>query len=285
MMQPTPQQIFGNYVAWEAKPGTWFINFMNGSQNMYLLEGNDRAMLIDTGWGAGNLRAFVEKLTNKPLIVVNTHYHPDHSAGNGEFEEVFVSSNYLIDAPSVDTPGTGPFDLSQMPHPDYRKSFLYDGDQIDLGGRVIDVIEAAPAHCNSSLFFIDRAQNLIFTGDEYEAAQTMLYDNSNNPDAPYEVSSRVDHLRDNAQKLLSLCDDQTWILPNHNGYPLTKAYLEEYVSLADAIYAGTAVIEDKLNHPFAEMDPKAPQLCRVRYGRVSIFIKKAEVLKIYGGKN
>ena len=83
MQQPTPEQIFGTYVPWEAKKGTWFINFMNGSQNIYLLEGKEKAMLIDTGWGAGNLRACVEKLTDKPLIVVNTHFHPDHSAGNG----------------------------------------------------------------------------------------------------------------------------------------------------------------------------------------------------------
>ena len=283
MQQPTPEQIFGTYVPWEARKGTWFINFMNGSQNMYLLEGKEKAMLIDTGWGAGNLRACVEKLTDKPLIVVNTHFHPDHSAGNGEFEEVFVSAGYPVDAPSVEG-SFGPFDLSKMPHPDYKKSILHDGDVIDLGERSIKVLEAQPAHCNSSLFFIDCTENMIFTGDEYEAAQTMMYDNSGNPDAPYVVRERIDNMRANAQMLLDLCDDQTWILPNHNGFPIAKEYLEDYIGLADAIDAGTAVIEDKLNHPFAEMDPKAPELCRVRYGRVSIFIKKAEVLKIYGGK-
>ena len=45
---------------------------------------------------------------------------------------------------------------------------------------------------------------------------------------------------------------------------------------------GTALIEDRLNHRFIEMDPKAPELCRVRCGNVSIFIKKKEVLKLYG---
>lgn len=283
MQQLTPEQIFGTYIPWEAKKGTWFINFMNGSQNMYLLEGNEKAMLIDTGWGAGNLRACVEKLTDKPLIVVNTHFHPDHSAGNGEFEEVFLSEGYPIDAPSVSS-DFGPFDLSKLPHPDYKKSILHDGDVIDLGGRVIKVIEAKPAHCNSSLFFIDCTENMIFTGDEYEAAQTMMYDNSGNPDAPYIVRERIDNMRKNAQTLFDLCDEQTWILPNHNGYPIAKEYLKDYIKLADAIDNGTAIIEDKLNHPFAEMDPKAPKLCRVRHGRVSIFIKKSEVLKIYGGK-
>jgi len=48
-MEPSLEQIFGSYVAWQAKEGTWFINFMNGSENMYLLEGEEKALLIDTG--------------------------------------------------------------------------------------------------------------------------------------------------------------------------------------------------------------------------------------------
>ena len=112
-MEPTLEQIFGSYTAWEAKEGTWFINFMNGSENMYLLEGDEKALLIDTGYGVGNLRAFVEKLTDKPILVANTHFHPDHAAGNGEFEAVHLSEGEKIDAPSTLTPGAVPFDLSK----------------------------------------------------------------------------------------------------------------------------------------------------------------------------
>ena len=72
------------------------------------------------------------------------------------------------------------------------------------------------------------------------------------------------------------------MLPNHNGTPISCSYLDDYIALANAIFAGTAQIEDKLNHRFIEMDPKAPELCRVRYGACSIFIKKKEVLKVYG---
>jgi len=69
-MEPDLKQIFGSYTAWKADDATWFINFMNGSENMYLLEGDEKALLIDTGYGAGNLRAFVETLTDKPVLVV-----------------------------------------------------------------------------------------------------------------------------------------------------------------------------------------------------------------------
>ena len=72
------------------------------------------------------------------------------------------------------------------------------------------------------------------------------------------------------------------MLPNHNGTPISLHYLDDYLGLVDAIHDGSALIEDKLNHRFIEMDPKAPELCRVRFGDCSIIIKKAELMKVYG---
>lgn len=72
------------------------------------------------------------------------------------------------------------------------------------------------------------------------------------------------------------------IFPNHNGCPIAKEYLSRYMELVDAVYAGNAMIEDKLNHPFIEMDEKAPTLCRVRWKNVSIFIRKDLAMTVYG---
>ena len=279
---PSLEQIFGNYMAWRLDEVTWCISFMEGSEYIYLLEGQEKALLLDTGYGIGNLRTLVERLTDKPIIVANTHFHPDHSAGNGEWESVLVAPGWTVDAPSVNNPGAGPADLSAFPHPDYEKVSVHDGDSIDLGGRTITVWEAAPAHCNSSLFFLDEGHKMLFSGDEFESQQTLLYDNSCNPDAPYHVEKRLDNLRQNALRLKSVCREGWYLLPNHNGTLISTSYLVEYVALVEAIFNGTAVIEDKLNHRFIEMVPKAPELCRVRWGSVSIFIKKQEVLKVYG---
>lgn len=284
MEQPSLEQIFGTYTAWKLDEITWMISFMNGSQYLYLLEGEEKALLIDTGWGAGNLKAFVEKLTDKEIVVANTHFHPDHSAGNAEFETVYMSKDWKIDEPSVTTPGAGPFDPTRLPHQDYKKILVGEGDTIELGGRTIDVLDVKPAHCNSSLFFFDKAHGLMFTGDEFESAQTIMYDNSMNPDAPYHVEQRIQNMKDNALRLKELASEYSLLLPNHNGAPISKQYLDDYAGLADAIFAGTASIEDKLNHPFIEMDPKAAEICRVRYQDVSIFILKKEVMKIYGTK-
>lgn len=283
-MEPTLEQIFGTYNAWKFDDRTWFINFMNGSQNMYLLEGEEKALLIDTGYGAGNLRAFVENLTDKPVIVANTHFHPDHSAGNGEFKAVYLSKGAKIDEPSVYGEGAVPFNLSTLPYPDYEKIFVEEGFKIELGGRSVEVLDVKPAHCNSSLFFLDCGHRMLFCGDEMESTQVLMYDNSNNPKAPYDVKERLLNFKANTKRMKDLEEQYDYLLPNHNGFPIAKSYLDEYIELVDHIFDGTAKIEDKLNHPYIEMDPKASMLCRVCWKHISIFIKKELLMTVYGAR-
>ena len=56
--------------------------------HFYLIRGDRKAALLDTGVGCGDLRSLVERLTDKPLIVLITHGHIDHAMGAGQFENV-----------------------------------------------------------------------------------------------------------------------------------------------------------------------------------------------------
>ena len=58
---------------------------------MYLVEGTDRAALLDTGSGFGSLKRCVDGLTDKPVTVLLTHGHTDHALGAAEFDEVYIS--------------------------------------------------------------------------------------------------------------------------------------------------------------------------------------------------
>lgn len=53
----------------------------------YVVAGQEKAMLIDTGYAYGDLKAAVRAITDKPLYIVNTHGHLDHTCGNNQFEE------------------------------------------------------------------------------------------------------------------------------------------------------------------------------------------------------
>jgi glyoxylase-like metal-dependent hydrolase (beta-lactamase superfamily II) len=67
---------------------------------MYLVEGDRRAALIDTGSGYGSLRACVAGLTDKPVTVFITHGHIDHAMGASEFDDVYMSHKdfYIFEA-------------------------------------------------------------------------------------------------------------------------------------------------------------------------------------------
>ena len=58
---------------------------------LYLVEGTERAALIDTCVGVGHLRVFVDSLTDKPLTVLLTHGHMDHAPGAPEFDTVYMN--------------------------------------------------------------------------------------------------------------------------------------------------------------------------------------------------
>lgn len=55
-----------------------------------LIKGSELAVLIDTGFGKRDLRAFVEENISTPYIVINSHGHPDHIEGNYRFEMVYA---------------------------------------------------------------------------------------------------------------------------------------------------------------------------------------------------
>lgn len=59
--------------------------------HMYLAEGENKALLVDTGCGVGNLKEYVEQITKKPLTVVCTHGHMDHAGGANQFREVYLN--------------------------------------------------------------------------------------------------------------------------------------------------------------------------------------------------
>lgn len=279
-MMPPLTVIFGSYQAKQFDEGTWFINFMEGSQNLYLLEGEEKALLIDTGYGTNTLAEFVRTITDKPLLVANTHFHPDHAGGNGEFPSVMLHHNWGADAGAVRPGPNLPFDIAALPYPDYEKILLHDGDIIDLGNRKIQVLEIC-AHSNSSLAFLDEDHRFLICGDELESAQVLLYQLSGG-DEYYDLPQRLRLHRENMRRLKQLQPKIDHLLPNHNGFPINPDYIDRFISLVDAVLSGEAIIEDKLNHRFIEMDPIAPKLCRVKYNGVSFFAEKDKLLAVYG---
>lgn len=147
------------FKAEQIAPDTWSI--ISDGDYAYLLAGDEKAIAIDTGCGAGNIREFMQTLTDKPVAgVCNTHHHFDHTASNCYFDNVYMAREG-VELASIPF---GSFEGIEFPR-DYPVTVIKEGDVIDLGGRTLEVF-AMPDHAISSLLYLDRKTRILFVGDE-----------------------------------------------------------------------------------------------------------------------
>src|SRR5215813_2666907 len=55
----------------------------------YLIVGEKRAVLFDTGMGISDIKKVTTELTKLPVIVLNSHTHDDHVGGNWQFQTIY----------------------------------------------------------------------------------------------------------------------------------------------------------------------------------------------------
>lgn len=149
----------------------------------YLIVGSEYALLIDTMLGVGNLKAYCESLTDKPIKLVNTHAHGDHIGGNYHFDECYMPYRdipYFLTAPSftkemmaVQAKAYVDEDTAKLIDPDdgnFASSKIMkvlpvkDGDIFDLGDRKIEVVEVG-GHTPGSIVLIDDKTRIAYSGD------------------------------------------------------------------------------------------------------------------------
>lgn len=145
----------------------------------YLLIGNDRALLIDTGLGISNIYEQVRKLTNKPVAAVATHIHWDHIGGHKYFPEFYaheaeldwLNGKFPLPLQAVKNMVADRCELPEDFCFDGYAIFqgkpgrlLDDGDTIDLGGRTIQVL-LTPGHSPGHLCFWEAEKGYLFSGD------------------------------------------------------------------------------------------------------------------------
>ena len=135
------------------------------NESVYLIEGDDRAVLIDAGAYMPTLDKAVAALTDKPVSVMLTHGHGDHAGGIGCFPEVWIQEH---DAPMI-TAGREPYKG--------EVHYLADGEVIDLGGRQLEVLYT-PGHTSGSITFFDKEHHYGFSGDAFGSTNLLLFTNS-----------------------------------------------------------------------------------------------------------
>jgi len=156
-------------------------------EQMYLVIGEEKAALIDTGLGIGSLRSYVERITDKPVIVINTHGHPDHAGGNIEFDaaymhpadarwyEKMVTRDYRAGDIRIQAGERAGTYLSVLQDTAAIPQEIADEASIDLGGRSLRVL-LTPGHTPGGICLLDEACGALFAGDCLSAGSVWVYD-------------------------------------------------------------------------------------------------------------
>jgi glyoxylase-like metal-dependent hydrolase (beta-lactamase superfamily II) len=265
-----------------------------GHVNCFLVAGSERAVLFDTGMGIADIRPVVEALTDRDLLVVNSHYHYDHRGGNGAFTDIAVhkdgADRYRDPAPEAFRRGYTEFtqemlarfavyreldeqyfhlltpEITPRPLPggfspdrwavpaSVPTRLLAEGDVLDLGDRSLRVLHT-PGHSADSICLFDDAVGLLFAGDTLITGTFFVQLPDSDPAAMVRSTRR---LADEVGPRLRLA------FPAHAlRYQVDRAFLEEVADAFEEVAAGATT-----PRPFR--DVFGNDVLQHRFGRFSI---------------
>lgn len=147
----------------------------------YLLLGDERALLIDTGLGCGDLAAFVKTLTDLPVTVFLTHGHLDHAGGLIGFSDIWLhpADRAMLESDSVEAryeytlgnlePGETVERGAFQPGYTGETHDLLPGMVFDLGGASAEAV-ALPGHTDGMLAAYLLPDRALLLGDGLNSA-------------------------------------------------------------------------------------------------------------------
>jgi len=219
---------------------------------MYLLVGDEKALLIDTGYGFTDVPAAIREITDLPLLVINTHGHFDHMHGNHLYPEVMLhDADAEVFARQNDYEqnmrffkelicGSGiPRWLFPLLKPIAKPAAVsYPSKRvglpkemcIELGCRKVTILET-PGHTIGSISLLDEKNKWLFCGD-MGCEDDMLLN--------FPESSNVSTFHKSMERLTQMAEDGAFtnIFPSHQATPLTPGILKGYLEASGLLLSG-----------------------------------------------
>lgn len=220
----------------------------------FLLLGDERAALIDTGLGIDSMKRITDQLTTLPIDVITTHVHTDHIGSHGEYERIFVheaEAHWLRDGivglsieqiranigRDITLPTPPHFCANTYtPFTGEPTACLTDGQLLQLGNRTLRILHT-PGHSPGHICILDETTGYLFTGD-------LLYDDM--PVYAFYPTTDPQQLVQSLHRLTTL-PHVTKIFGSHHTLGLDVSLLEEvaravtYLQQHDLAKFGTGV--------------------------------------------
>jgi glyoxylase-like metal-dependent hydrolase (beta-lactamase superfamily II) len=184
----------------------------------HLVVGDERAILFDTGIGLRPIRPVVERLTDRPVTVLNSHTHFDHVGGNAEFSTILaidsdytranmagfdhdrIAADFVPEAFCSGPPSSVDLDVIHT-RPWKASAYVEDGEILELGGRRLEILHV-PGHAPDAIALLDSENGLLFTGDTFYAAELWLVVPETNLDDYDRAITRLANIEKDVKYLL-----------------------------------------------------------------------------------
>lgn len=194
---------------------TWA--FEQGMVRCFYIAGMDRAVLLDTGVAPENLFQLMMPLADLPLMVINTQGDGDHTANNALFPSIYAHPE---EEPILKANASVPYVIKP----------LIDGQILELGGVTLEVLHT-PGHTPGSLCLLDRANQVLYSGDTVSYGPVYLFGDKRDPVA-YGASLR---------RLQSLAAEGAFhtIYCCHNDCPVDPTVIDELLTALEGALNGS----------------------------------------------
>jgi glyoxylase-like metal-dependent hydrolase (beta-lactamase superfamily II) len=227
---------------------------LGGDVWMHLILGPEKAMLIDTGFGIGNLKGLVNELAGSgDLITAITHPHGDHCGGNYQFGEVYchkyavpvlesqMKPHALDNFIELDKDGKGikyDFDKSDIiPFKEYRIISCENNYIFNLGGGHEIELVHTPGHAPGGCCFIDRKNRILFSGDALVFTPVLIGGGPMRDGLPFVEYSTVKSFRVELAKLAKRINEFDAVYPGHSILGIAPSIVQDMLDLCDQIIA------------------------------------------------
>ena len=189
---------------------------------MYIIEGSKKAMLIDTGTQCEKLDEVIKQITQKPLIVMVTHIHPDHAGNIRYFDQIYFHPGDTVLMRTMKVAYNG------------KINYVKDGEKFDLGGTTVEAL-FTPGHTPGSIVLLDRAAGNCYSGDAFGSGQVWMQLLPHVSMATYAESCRtMEALMDKGITKI-YCGHYPYVKKAYD-----KTYITEMRQLAERLSKGTA---------------------------------------------
>lgn len=217
----------------------------------FLIIGPEKALLIDTGFGLGNLKGLCDELTHgMELILVNTHFHFDHAYGNFPFGSVYCSEYEVPLLQSKNNPHIWDYLFDENGKGiwcDFARSDLVawqnydiigvpDGHCFDLGGGYEVELVHMGGHTPGHAGFLDKQNRIFFPGDDCCIGNISI-GAALEGECAYREKATVTTLRENLCKLIERRNEFDCLFPSHGIVDVGPIMLNNLMEACDRVLA------------------------------------------------